>query len=151
MDLKDEKDFDKYKGKLAGKIVFLGDMREVKPVDKPLFTRYDDDGLKKIEEYPVHVGPGFDRRGIYSSRRISAKKSANFSPANKLPLSYFPAATARTTAVPAAPFSTTTAPPSASRSIIAIKPILFPSRSPRLKIMAASTASLRPTYPSASR
>ena len=61
VDLKDEKDFDKYKGKLAGKIVLLGDMREVKPVDKPLFTRYDDDGLKKIEEYPVHVGPGFDR------------------------------------------------------------------------------------------
>ncbi|MGB2633532.1 MAG: M20/M25/M40 family metallo-hydrolase [Candidatus Acidiferrum sp.] len=61
VDVKDEKDFDKYKGKLAGKIVLLGDMRDVKPVDKPLFTRYDDDGLKKIEEYPVHVGPGFDR------------------------------------------------------------------------------------------
>jgi carboxypeptidase Q len=62
LDLKDEKDFDKYKGKLAGKIVLLGDMREVKPVDKPLFTRYDDDGLKKIEEYPVRAGgPAFDR------------------------------------------------------------------------------------------
>jgi carboxypeptidase Q len=57
VDIKDEKDFDKYKGKLAGKIVLLGDMREVKPVDKPLFTRDDEAELKKIEEYPVRFGP----------------------------------------------------------------------------------------------
>ncbi len=56
VDIKDEKDFDKYKGKLAGKIVLYGDMREVKPVDKPLFTRDDEAELKKIEEYPVRVG-----------------------------------------------------------------------------------------------
>jgi len=55
VDIKDEKDFDKYKGKLAGKIVLLGDMREVKPVDKPLFTRDDDAELKKIEEYPIRA------------------------------------------------------------------------------------------------
>ena len=55
VDIKEEKDFDKYKGKLTGKIVLLGDMREVKPVDKPLFTRDDDAGLKKIQEYPIHV------------------------------------------------------------------------------------------------
>jgi carboxypeptidase Q len=53
VDIKDEKDFDKYKGKLAGKIVFFGDMRDVKPVDKPLFTRDDEADLKKIEEYPT--------------------------------------------------------------------------------------------------
>src|SRR5271154_4814034 len=45
--VKDEKDFDKYKGKLAGKIVLLGEMREVNPVDKPLFTRMDDKDLAK--------------------------------------------------------------------------------------------------------
>jgi carboxypeptidase Q len=55
VDIKDEKDFDKYKGKLSGKIVLYGEMREVKPVDKPLFTRYDDAELKKVEEYPVHA------------------------------------------------------------------------------------------------
>jgi carboxypeptidase Q len=53
VDIKDEKDFDKYKGKLAGKIVFFGDMRDVKPVEKPLFTRDDEADLKKIEEYPT--------------------------------------------------------------------------------------------------
>lgn len=53
LDVKDEKDFDKYKGKLAGKIVLLGDMREVKPVDKPLFTRMDAEDLAKIAEFPL--------------------------------------------------------------------------------------------------
>jgi len=53
---KEEKDLEKYKGKLSGKIVLFGDMRDVKPVDKPLFERQDDAGLKKIQEYPVHVG-----------------------------------------------------------------------------------------------
>jgi carboxypeptidase Q len=54
MDAKEEKDLDKYKGKLAGKVVFFGDMREVKPVDKPLVERKDDTDLKKIAEYPTH-------------------------------------------------------------------------------------------------
>jgi carboxypeptidase Q len=53
VDIKEEKDFDKYKGQLAGKIVFAGDMRDVKPVDKPLFTRNDEAELKKIQEYPL--------------------------------------------------------------------------------------------------
>ena len=48
-----EKQFDKYRGKLAGKIVFLGAMRDVKPVDKPLFERLSDEDLKKRVEYPL--------------------------------------------------------------------------------------------------
>jgi len=63
VDAKEEKDFDTYKGKLAGKIVLLGEMREVKPVDKPLFMRYDDAELKKLEEYPIHAErPAFIQR-----------------------------------------------------------------------------------------
>jgi carboxypeptidase Q len=53
VDIKEEKDFDKYKGKLAGKIVLFGDMRDVKPVDKPLFTRDDEADLQKIKDYPL--------------------------------------------------------------------------------------------------
>jgi carboxypeptidase Q len=53
MDIKDEKDLDKFKGKLNGKIVFYGAMRDVPPVDKPLWTRLDDAELKKLTEYPV--------------------------------------------------------------------------------------------------
>ena len=53
VDIKSEKDFEKYKGKLAGKIVLFGELREVKPVDKPLFTRNEEADLKRIQEYPL--------------------------------------------------------------------------------------------------
>src|SRR5438270_1719108 len=55
VDAKDEKDLEKYKGKLAGKIVFFGPMRDVKPVDKALWERDEDTDLKKLAEYPVHI------------------------------------------------------------------------------------------------
>ncbi len=54
VDAKDEKDLDKYKGKLAGKIVLFGEMREVKPVEKGLFERREEADLKKTAEYPAH-------------------------------------------------------------------------------------------------
>ena len=53
MEVKDPKDLEQYKGKLAGKIVLLGAMRPVPPVDKPLWKRLDDAELKKMEEYPT--------------------------------------------------------------------------------------------------
>lgn len=52
MDVKKLEDLDKYKGKLTGKIVLFGEMREVKPVEKPLFERYEDKDLAKLVEYP---------------------------------------------------------------------------------------------------
>src|SRR5277367_2399413 len=55
VNIQDEKDFDQYKGKLAGKIVFLGEMREVPPVDKPLFERYTE---KELEEMANNPGAG---------------------------------------------------------------------------------------------
>jgi carboxypeptidase Q len=53
LDVKSEKDLDQYKGKLAGKIVLLGDMREVGNIDQPLFTRSDDKSLHELEAYPI--------------------------------------------------------------------------------------------------
>jgi hypothetical protein len=53
IDVKTEEDLDKYRGKLNGKIVLYGDMRDVKPVDKPLFERMDDKDLAKIADYPL--------------------------------------------------------------------------------------------------
>ncbi|MEQ1354755.1 MAG: peptidase M28, partial [Candidatus Acidiferrum sp.] len=53
VDIKTEKDFEKYKGRLAGKIVLWGEPREVKPVDKPLFTRDEEADLKKLQDYPL--------------------------------------------------------------------------------------------------
>jgi hypothetical protein len=51
-----EKDFDQYKGKLAGKIVLYGPMREVPPVEKALFERYSEKELDDIAEFPVNAG-----------------------------------------------------------------------------------------------
>ncbi len=73
-----EKDLEKYKGKLAGKIVFFGPMREVKPVDKPLFKRDDDADLKKIEEYPVRVGEHADFFAEFIKRLEFREKAGKF-------------------------------------------------------------------------
>jgi carboxypeptidase Q len=59
VDIKTEADFDKYKGKLTGKIVLYGEMRDVKPVDKLLFTRDEDADLKRIEQYPTNLNEYF--------------------------------------------------------------------------------------------
>jgi hypothetical protein len=58
VNIQNEKDFDQYKGKLAGKIVLLGEMREVPPVDKVLFDRLTDKDLDDIENYPVSATAG---------------------------------------------------------------------------------------------
>jgi len=53
-----EKDLDQYKGKLAGKVVLFGAMREVPPVDKPLFERNTEKDLEDIEEFQINAGVG---------------------------------------------------------------------------------------------
>ena len=55
VNIQSEKDFDQYKGKLAGKIVFLGEMRPVPVPDKPFFTRYTD---KELEDMANDAGAG---------------------------------------------------------------------------------------------
>ena len=78
IDAKDEKDLEKYKGKLAGKIIFFGEMREVKPVDKALFERRDDANLKSTVEYPVHVGPHEDFFASFIKRLEFREKAGKF-------------------------------------------------------------------------
>jgi carboxypeptidase Q len=58
VNIQTEKDFDQYKGKLEGKVVLFGAMREVPPVEKPLFERYTDKDLEDIAEYQVNAGGG---------------------------------------------------------------------------------------------
>ncbi len=58
VNIQSEKDFDQYKGKLAGKVVLFGAMREVPPVDKPLFERETDKSLEDLAEFPVSAGGG---------------------------------------------------------------------------------------------
>ncbi len=79
VDIKEEKDLDQYKGKLAGKIVLLGDMRDVNPVDKPLFTRMDEKDLAKVADFPLEKQKPFSERAPdYIKRRNLREKTAQF-------------------------------------------------------------------------
>ena len=60
----DEKDFEKWKGKLAGKIVLAGRAPTINPSPKPLLESYDENKLQQIFNYPLdgdfkeqHVSP----------------------------------------------------------------------------------------------
>ena len=56
----DKKDFDKYKGKLAGMIVILGADAEVKPITEAPYKRLNDDDLAKLADYQIPADrPGF--------------------------------------------------------------------------------------------
>jgi carboxypeptidase Q len=62
--IENDKDFDAYKGKLAGKVVLFGAMREVPPVDKALFSRYTEKELEELTEIQVSAGGGGGPLGL---------------------------------------------------------------------------------------
>jgi hypothetical protein len=81
VNIQTDADFDQYKGKLAGKIVLLGEMREVPPVDKALFERYTDKELEEIAQYPVTDRAAADmqtRLRAYLQRYKMVDKIAQF-------------------------------------------------------------------------
>jgi carboxypeptidase Q len=79
VNIDEEKDFDKYKGKLAGKIVLLGEMREVAPVEKPLFERYTDKDLEELSQYEPAGNRDLERRiQQYLKRAALRDKTAAF-------------------------------------------------------------------------
>ena len=81
VNIQDDKDFDQYRGKLAGKIVLLGEMREVPPLDKALFDRYTEKELEELAQYPVSERAGQDmqaRLKAYLQRTRMADKIAQF-------------------------------------------------------------------------
>lgn len=51
--IEEKKDFEKYRGKLAGMIVMLGSDTEVKPVTEAPFRRLDEKALAEIGQYQV--------------------------------------------------------------------------------------------------
>jgi carboxypeptidase Q len=51
--IEEKKDFEKYRGKLAGMIVILGPDPDVKPITEAPFKRLSDDDLAKISEYQI--------------------------------------------------------------------------------------------------
>lgn len=51
--IEDKKDFDKYRGKLAGMIAIMGSDADVKPITEAPYKRLSDDDLAKIGEYQI--------------------------------------------------------------------------------------------------
>jgi len=79
IDVKKAEDLDKYKGKVTGKVVLVGEMREVKPPDQPLFKRYEDKDLAKIANYPLTPESEFAQyMQEYLKRRELNEKIAKF-------------------------------------------------------------------------
>jgi hypothetical protein len=83
VNISSDKDFDQYKGKLEGKIVLFGAMREVPPVDKALFSRYTDQELADLADFPVTGGGGMSpdmqrRLQAYVERNRLIDKIATF-------------------------------------------------------------------------
>ena len=81
--ISDEKDFDKYKGKLEGKIVLYGAMRAVPPVDKALFNRLTDKDLDDIAAFEIRGDSGMSpemqaRMKTYMERARMIDKIAKF-------------------------------------------------------------------------
>ena len=69
-------DLDKYKGQLSGKIVLNGEMREVRPQDKPALERYDEKRLTEIAQYEIpSEKPRFNRDEI--AQRVAFQKTLN--------------------------------------------------------------------------
>ena len=71
-------DLEKYKGKLAGKVVMLGDMRDVKPHEKAEFERYDEAALQKLELYEIPGGAAAGCGGPRFGREEAVKRRQLF-------------------------------------------------------------------------
>jgi carboxypeptidase Q len=77
VEVESEADVEKWKGKLAGMVVWAGEPRELKsPEDAVLFKRYSDEELEGIESYDIPGqrgagGPPFDREAFLRRRRLS--------------------------------------------------------------------------------
>jgi hypothetical protein len=71
--IRDEADIVKYKGKLSGKIVMLGAMRDQPVADKPFFERYTDKDLKELESLPIGSADTRARDEMIAKRRKLSK------------------------------------------------------------------------------
>jgi len=71
MDIQSEKDLDKFKGKLSGKIVLLGAMRPTPDITEPLFHRYTTEELAEMETFPTGEG----RRGQPNIQQLIADRA----------------------------------------------------------------------------
>lgn len=66
-----KEDLEKYKGKVGGKIVLLGETLEFKPHDKAQFERYDEKSLADLGNYAMPGTPRFTREQALKRRELT--------------------------------------------------------------------------------
>jgi len=76
--IEDKKDFDKYRGKLAGMIVIAGPDADLKPIAEAPFKRLSDDDLAKIGEYQIPGERPMFRMAEFARRRQFMKEVNQF-------------------------------------------------------------------------
>lgn len=74
--LETKEDLEKNKGKLAGKIVLLGDEQEMKPHEKAQFQRYDEKMLADLSQYDIPNRPRFTPEEFRRRREFSRALAA---------------------------------------------------------------------------
>ncbi|MGA2726188.1 MAG: M20/M25/M40 family metallo-hydrolase [Terracidiphilus sp.] len=74
VNIQNDQDIEKYKGKLAGKVVLYGAMRDVLPVDKPLFQRYTEKELDDLAEFTVNANPSGLSPEIQARMRVRQER-----------------------------------------------------------------------------
>lgn len=75
IELTDEASLDRYKGKLAGKIVLLGAARPTPDLTQPLFRRYTVEELRELESYPNDDGPRRPGAPVQTRAQLLAERA----------------------------------------------------------------------------
>lgn len=78
VNIDDKKDFEKYRGKLAGMIVILGPDAEVKTISEAPFKRYSDEDLAKLADYEIPGERAPNRMAEFARRRQLVKDMNQF-------------------------------------------------------------------------
>jgi len=76
-DVKSEKDFDRYRGKIAGKILLIDDAAKFEEPDTPAFRRQSAADLEKAGAFRVPNGEGRDERRRRGIERLKLRKALN--------------------------------------------------------------------------
>ncbi|MGE5277659.1 MAG: M20/M25/M40 family metallo-hydrolase [Acidobacteriota bacterium] len=73
-----KEDLEKYRGKVAGRIVFFGDVPETKPHEKVESQRFDEKALSELFEYEIPGGPPRYDREAFRKRRELRQMAGKF-------------------------------------------------------------------------
>ncbi len=75
--LEEADDFEDFKGKLEGRIVFIAKARDLEDPTAPKFLRYSEDELHKMTDFPIEEPRSFAKRRQRILKRIKFRKALN--------------------------------------------------------------------------